>query len=80
MEVQFSKWGNSVALRVPSKVAETLGIAPGGTADLELQSDRIVIIPRTHSYRLEDLIKVISAKNLHHEISTGQTLGAEVID
>ena len=29
MEVQFAKWGNRVALRVPSKVAETLWIMPG---------------------------------------------------
>lgn len=34
MEIQFAKWGNSVALRVPSKIAEALGIAPGSVADL----------------------------------------------
>jgi len=39
MEVQFAKWGNSVALRVPSKVVESLGIVPGSVANLDLKRD-----------------------------------------
>ncbi len=80
MEVQFSKWGNSVALRVPSKVAEALQISPGSIADLDLRKDRLVITPRSHTYKLEDLLDKISADNVHSETSTGNALGAEVVD
>jgi len=80
MEVQFAKWGNSVALRVPSKVAETLGIAPGSVAELSLKRDKLIITPRQHAYQLDDLLAGITAKNLHQETDTGSAVGAEVID
>ena len=79
MEVQFSKWGNSVALRIPSKVAEALGIGPGNMADLELRRDRMVITPHSGKYKLDDLLSGISAENLHGECTVGSTVGAEVI-
>jgi len=80
MEIQFAKWGNSVALRVPSKVAEALGIVPGSVADLDLRRGKFTIVPRAHAFRLEDLVAGITAENLHHEIGTGPTAGAEVVD
>jgi antitoxin MazE len=80
VEVQFAKWGNSVALRVPSKVAEALGIAPGSVADLDLTRDKLIIKPRQHAYRLDDLLAGITKHNLHEELSPGAEVGAEVID
>jgi antitoxin MazE len=80
MKIQFAKWGNSVALRVPSKVAEALAIAPGSVADLDLRRDKLIITPHPHAYQLEDLLASITTKNLHHEVSTGVAVGAEVID
>lgn len=80
MEVQFAKWGNSIGLRVPAKVAEELGIGPGSIADLEIRKDRLVITPRSHAYRLDDLLAGITLDNVHHEVSTGESLGAEVCD
>ena len=80
MEIQFAKWGNSVALRVPSKVAEALGITPGSVAELALKRDKLIITPRRHAYQLDDLLSGITSKNLHQEIDTGAAVGAEVID
>lgn len=80
MKIQFAKWGNSVALRVPNKVAEALGIAPGSLADLDLKRDKLIITPRQHAYQLDDLLAGITTKNLHQETSSGAAVGAEVID
>ncbi len=80
MEIQFAKWGNSVALRVPSKVAEALGIVPGSVADLDLKRDKLIITPRPHAYRLDDLLASITAENLHQEVQTGAAVGAERAD
>ena len=80
MEIQFAKWGNSVALRVPSKVAAALGIAAGSVADLDVTKDRLVITPKPKSYILETLIADITPKNLHGEISPARSVGAEVVD
>ena len=78
MKVQFAKWGNSVGLRVPAKVADELGIVPGSIADLEIRKDRMVITPRSHAYQLDDLLAGITSDNLHNEVSTGESIGAEV--
>jgi antitoxin MazE len=80
MEIQFAKWGNSVGLRVPAKVAKELGIAPGSVADLEISRDRLVITPRSHAYRLDDLLAAITPDNVHREVSTGESVGAEVCE
>jgi len=80
MEIRFAKWGNSVALRVPSKVAESLGIVPGSVAELDLRRDKMIIVPRPRAICLEELVAGITAENLHHEVGTGAGIGAEVID
>ena len=80
MEVQFAKWGNSLALRVPRKVAEALQIAPGSVADLVLKRDKLGITPRTHAYRLDELVAGITRDNLHGEVQTGVAMGAEEAD
>jgi len=80
MEVQFAKWGNSVALCVPSKVAETLGIVPGSVASLDLKRDKLIITPQQHCYQLENLLSGITLKNLHQGIDTGSAMDAEVCD
>lgn len=80
MEIQFARWGNSVAMRVPSKVAEALGIVPGSVASLDLKRDKLIITPQRHSYQLDQLLSQITSKNLHQETSTGSTVGAEACD
>ncbi len=80
MEIQFAKWGNSVALRVPCKVADALGIVPGSVARLEMKRDKFVVTPSRHVYRLDDLLAQITTSNLHQEVPVRGTLGAEEID
>ena len=60
MKAKIAKWGNSVAVRLPKRLADELGLAPGRTVELEKEGTRLTIetamavkIPR---YRLEDLL------------------------
>ena len=39
MNLQIAKWGNSLALRLPSEVARRLGIREGDTLDAQLTVD-----------------------------------------
>ena len=77
MEIKFAKWGNSIGLRVPSEVAEALGITPGCVADVRMKHDRLIITPRPTAYRLDDLLADITPENVHREIQTGIAIGAE---
>jgi antitoxin MazE len=63
MKLKVAKWGNSLAVRLPKKVADELGLQPGSIVDLEKQGSRLAIetaqpgkIPH---YRLEDLLAQI---------------------
>ena len=62
------------------KVAEALGIVPGSVADLDVKRDKLIITPRPHAYRLDDLLAGITAGNLHQEVQTGAAVGAEGAD
>ncbi|MCR5451266.1 MAG: AbrB/MazE/SpoVT family DNA-binding domain-containing protein [Lachnospiraceae bacterium] len=39
MNVAVSKWGNSLGIRVPAIIAETLGLKAGDQVDFEVKDD-----------------------------------------
>ena len=39
MDLQISKWGNSLALRIPSEVVHWLGLREGATVQAQLNVD-----------------------------------------
>lgn len=78
MRVRVQKWGNSLALRIPRSYALETALASGCEVDLSLEDGRLVVTPVTlPEYRLEDLLAGITPENLHGEIDTGPSVGAE---
>jgi antitoxin MazE len=63
LKIKVAKWGNSIAVRVPKRLADELGLAPGETVELEKRGTRLTIEaaakPRIPHYRLEDLLAQI---------------------
>lgn len=82
MVVQFARWGNSLAVRIPAGVAKELGVTEGLAADISVSDGRLILTPtkRRKAYRLEDLLEGMTPANLHPETSTGHAVGAEVIE
>lgn len=79
MQTKIQRWGNSLGLRIPRSFAEEAGVAAGSEVDLSIQDGRLVVKPaRRRKYRLEDLLRKITAKNLHAEVDTGGPVGREV--
>lgn len=79
MQTSVQKWGNSLALRIPKALAAQVGIEQGATVDLRADDGSLVIQPVARpALRLDDLIKGITKKNLHHETDTGEPTGREV--
>ena len=63
MKIKIAKWGNSLALRLPKRYADELGLKPGSTVDIEKDGAKLAIdtapqrkIPR---YTLEGLLAQI---------------------
>jgi antitoxin MazE len=82
MRIQFLKWGNSLALRVPGAFAKELGATEGKRAEMTVENGALVIKvvrPRKRRrYRLEDLIVGITKESYHREIDWGEAVGNEV--
>ena len=82
MKTQFVKWGNSLALRVPSTFAKELGASEGKRADMAVEDGVLVVKvarPRKRrGYRLEELVVGITQENYHREIDWGGPVGNEV--
>ncbi len=80
MKTTVCKWGNSLAIRVPKRVVEEAGLREKDSVDIEVHEGTLVIRPHLRRvYRLEDLVKRITPRNVHDEIDFGGPVGAETL-
>lgn len=63
MKAKISKWGNSLAVRLPKHLADELQLVPGSDVDIAKEGTRLTIEtvpgPKIPHYRLEDLLAQI---------------------
>jgi len=79
MKTTAQKCGNSLAIRVPKSVAVQVGLKAQDDLEIEVQDGNVVLKPQLRRvYRLDDLVKRITPKNLHGEIDTGSPIGREI--
>jgi antitoxin MazE len=63
MRAQVSRWGNSLAIRLPRAAAKSLQVQEGEQVELVIRGDRIEILAARPRYRLEDLVNQITPEN-----------------
>ena len=77
-ETTVSKWGNSLAVRIPLAIAKQAGLNEGDCVVLALASDGgIVLRPTRRRYELSELVARITPRNRHRETDWGQPQGEE---
>ncbi len=76
MTVAIKKWGNSLALRIPKDIAQTMDIENNSMLELHIKNGALVLSP-TKATLLESLVSRIDANNLHTEVDTGKVVGNE---
>ena len=74
---QISKWGNSLALRLPKSVAQEAQVDDGDTVQVSVDNGAIVIRPARPRYSLDELVGRITAKNRHGETDWDRAVGGE---
>lgn len=85
MQVRVSRWGNSLAVRLPKSVADHLRLEEGQTVDLEVQNGSVrlrPVGPRKHP-TLAELVAEAKRLGPEHEpeiVDWGPDVGAEIID
>src|SRR5208282_2956380 len=69
----ISKWGNSLAVRIPAALAEPAGLEEGTVVDLKVRAGRLMVIPaRSLRYDLHRLVGQITRKNRHRLVDWGK--------
>ena len=74
----MSKWGNSLALRIPKIFGADLDLEEGTEVEISIANGSIIITPVSSKYELEDLVRGITAENRHTETDWGAPRGDEV--
>jgi len=79
MKITVSKWGNSLAIRIPKTFAKEAMIEQGSEVDISIKDGKLVISPvRKRLFVLKDLLALISDENIHGEVDFGDRTGREV--
>ncbi len=78
MITKIRKWGNSLALRIPKALADSVGLGNGTEIELIIEGEKLVIMRSPSSHPdLEDLLSRVTTENVHEEIDFGEPVGRE---
>jgi antitoxin MazE len=77
-ETTVSKWGNSLAVRIPQAIAKQARLSEGDCLALALNRDGSIVLRSTRQkYELSELVAGITSKNRHRETIWGEPKGKE---
>ena len=77
-DTHVSKWGNSLAVRIPQGLAREARLAEGDRLTLDLAADGSIVLRSTRrKYELRQLLSRITARNRHSETDWGKPAGQE---
>ena len=77
MTIAIKKWGNSLAIRLPKDIAESLEVDNESKLDMKVENGKLILVPKRRE-ELSSLLEQITPENLHSEIDTGEAIGREI--
>jgi antitoxin MazE len=78
MTTTVQKWGNSLALRIPSSLAKDIHLRRGSVVEVAVVDGNMVLKPKgKRRFSLSQLLKGVSRENLHSEQDWGGAAGQE---
>lgn len=76
MRTRIQEWGNSLGLRIPRSLAEEAGVVAGSDVDVSIRHGELVVKPaRRATYRLKELLRQITSKNIHAGVDASAPVG-----
>ncbi len=77
-DTTVSKWGNSLAVRIPRAIVKQTHLNEGDCLALSLDQDGSIILRSTRrKYKLSELVSAITPRNRHRETDWGDPQGGE---
>ena len=82
MIVEFCRWGDSLAVRIPKAVADALNVSDGRRAEIRVENGALVLRPllkptRKPRYTLDELLSGMTKENVPQEVDWGPPRGNE---
>ena len=81
MRAQLKKWGNSLAIRVPTGFLAELDLSENSTVDLSVDNGKLIIVPvqrRRWKYSIEELLAGVTEENIPPETHWGSPVVDEI--
>jgi antitoxin MazE len=79
MRAKVQRWGNSLGVRLPKKLAEDVRVADGSLVELSIERGRLLLTPVVEpTYSLAALVAGITPRNRHASVDWETPLGHEV--
>ncbi|EHH12052.1 AbrB/MazE/SpoVT family DNA-binding domain-containing protein [Mesorhizobium amorphae] len=79
MQTTISRWGNSLALRLPKHVTEEVRLVEGVCVNVEIEDGSIRVTPTRKRFQLSELLKGETRQETgNREVDWGQPKGDEV--
>ena len=79
MNATVQKWGNSLALRIPSSVAKEIRLRQGSAVEVVIEDGEMIVKPaKTRKLSLAQLLKGVTKENRHAEQDWGAPVGKEI--
>ena len=77
-ETTVSRWGNSLAVRIPQRVVKEARLNEGDAVAMAVARDGSIVLRSTRrKYQLSELVSKITRKNRHGEMEWGRPVGKE---
>jgi antitoxin MazE len=79
MKTRVTKWGNSLAVRIPQPIAEKAHLRDGDSVEFTVSSvGKLTLRSLQQVLSLEELVSQINPKNLHDKDPWGKAVGKEI--
>lgn len=65
MSAKIQKWGNSLGVRIPKNIIETIELEENSEVEIEAKDGAIIIFPKQKKQSLSSLLSQITKSNLH---------------
>lgn len=78
MQTLVSKWGHSLAVRIPKRLAAAYGLEEGTAVEISgLEDGSLALKPAGPT--LKEMVRQISTENRHDEVCSGVPVGREAL-
>ena len=77
MTTRVLKWGKSLALRIPRRLAAEVKLQDGDAVDVSVEDGALVVRPATKRYTIEELVADIETSDRRRETDWGNPVGKE---